>query len=343
MAYCGICGTDLHEYLGGPIFPPPSGQKNPYTGAELPVILGHEFCGTIVEVGRDVAGFSVGQKAAVNPAMDDRHHGREPCELCVVGRHNICEHVTFYGLNANGGGFSDEITLKPICLVPVPDSLPLKLAGLAEPLAVAWHMIRMSGFEEGQDVVVLGAGPIGCALTFLLRTSGARRILVSEISASRAERAADFGADKVVNPMDGSSQERPFPESDAVCSAVHEMMGIGADITFDACGLQATLDTAIACTKPGGVVFNVAIHEKPLSIQLNSLTLTEKKLLGGLCYTREDFEKVIGVLSTAGGEAEKFITSVVPLENAIEGGFHELINNTADHVKILISVSGDDA
>jgi (R,R)-butanediol dehydrogenase/meso-butanediol dehydrogenase/diacetyl reductase len=299
--------------------------------------MGHEMCGTVIEVGKEVSGVSVGQRVTVNPAMDDRHHGTAQCKACLSGRHNICNRVAFYGLNANGGGFSDEISVKPLALVPLPANVPLKLAGLAEPLAVAAHMIRISGFRKGDSAVVLGAGPIGCALTFLLKHKGARKILVSEIAASRAKQAASFGADRVVNPQAAAGSPTP------VIAAVHELIDEdGADISYDACGIQATLDTAIACTRPGGVVFNVAIHERPLSLQLNSISLSEKKLTGRICYTKADFEEVVQILSERGDEAEKLITSVVPLANVIDGGFKELIENTANHVKILIEVNGEE-
>ena len=333
VAYCGICGSDLHEYTGGPIFPPPPGQSNPYTGVSMPVIMGHEMCGTIAELGADVSGFSIGQNVAVIPAMDDRHHGIPPCRSCLAGRPNICKRTTYYGLNAKGGGFSDELCVKTFSLVPLPENVPLRRAGLTEPLAVAWHMIRTSGFQANDVVAVIGAGPIGCALAFLLKAQGARAVIVSEISPARSKQALVSGADKVVNPLSG-----PPGGQDPVVVAVQEFAEDGADVSFDACGLQATLVTAIACTRPGGVVFNVAIHDKPLSLDLMSLTLTEKKLMGGICYTREDFEAVVDVLGKSGEEAEKLITSVIPLEQVIEGGFLELINNAASHVKILIKV-----
>jgi len=297
--------------------------------------MGHEMCGTIAEIGNDVKGFSVGQNVAVIPAMDDRHHGIDPCRSCLTGRPNICKRTTYYGLNAKGGGFSDELCVKPFSLVPLPDNVSLRRAGLTEPLAVAWHMIRISGYQPGDVVAVIGAGPIGCALAFLLKAQGAKAIIVSEISPVRSKQATVSGADKVVNPLSGAPDG-----TDPVVAAVHEFAEDGADVAFDACGLQATLVTAIACTRPGGVVFNVAIHDKPLSIDLMSLTLTEKKLMGGICYTREDFDAVIDVLSKAGEEAEKLITSVIPLERVIEGGFLELINNAASHCKILIEVAG---
>lgn len=309
--------------------------------------LGHEFCGTIDQVGADVDNFSVGDKVAVNPAMDDRHHSKSPCEQCLAGCQNRCERLVFYGLSHGQGGFAENIVVKPVALLPLPQDVPLKLATLAEPLAVAAHMIRISGFKAGQNVLVLGTGPIGCALIMLLRAKGAAVIVASEVAESRAAQAKVFCADLVVNPLaDRSPHDSPTEATfskprNPVLAAVRKTMGAGAHVSFDACGLQSTLDTAIECTRPGGTIFNVAIHDKALSINLNTLVVGEKHLTGGNAYTPVDYEEVMKLLSTHGEQAEKLITSVVPLKNAIEGGFHELVENAAAHVKILVEASGE--
>jgi (R,R)-butanediol dehydrogenase / meso-butanediol dehydrogenase / diacetyl reductase len=201
-------------------------------------------------------------------------------------------------------------------------------------LAVASHMIRISGFKAGQHVVILGGGPIGLALLLLLKSRGAGRVIVSEVAETRSRQAQKFGADMVVNPL-----AKSLEELDPVLDAVHRLVGEGVDIAFDATGIQSTFDTALTVVKPGGVVFNVAIHEKPLLINPNSFSFTEVKLMGGICYTNEDFEDVLNALASGKLQAEDMITSVVPLEKVVQGGFLELINNKAEHVKILIQPS----
>lgn len=332
VAYCGLCGTDVHEYLSGPVLLPSKTSPNRYTGAGLPIIMGHEFSGNIIELGANVQGLSVGQKIAVNPAMGCHHHGLALCELCQSGRRNICTRSTFYGLSAKGGGLADEICVKPVAVVPLPDQVSLKLAALAEPLSVAAHMVRISGFTKGQNVVVFGSGPIGCALTLILKDQGAGCIIVSEVAKSRAAHAVACGADRVVNPT-----TRPS----AVLDAAFELMNPGADIAFDACGLQTTLDDAFKCTKPGETILNVAIGDKPLKLEMNLLTLSEKRLLAGNAYTEEDFGYVMRLLARRGDTIEKFISRVVPLNMAVDGGFAELVRNKAEHNKILVQVHGE--
>lgn len=346
IAYCGICGSDLHEYEAGPMlyggcvlhdlmagYVPDDmyNEVNRYTGARLPQIMGHEMSGTVVELGDNVHGFELGQRVTVNAAIDDRHHGLDLCDFCSEGRYNVCDRIHFYGVNSPHGGFAEEIVVRKFALVPLPDDVGLRVAALAEPLAVAAHMIRISGFQEGQDAVVFGAGPIGTALTFLLKDSGARQVIVSEVADARISMAKVAGADHVANPA-----------KEKVVDTVRSLTGSGADVAFDACGLQDTLDAAIASVKTGGTIFNVALHEKPLQLNLNQLTMAEKKLMAGNAYTAEDFDRVVKLLSKRGGEIERFITAVVPLEDAVRGGFEEIVRNKARHNKILVQVAGDD-
>lgn len=118
--------------------------------------------------------------------------------------------------------------------------------------------------------------------------------------------------------------------------AIRQFSQEGVDVAFDATGLQSTLDTALAATKPGGTIFNVAIHEKPLMLNLNDIAILEKKLLGGICYTHEDWERVLDALKKGDLPFEQMITAIVPLKDVVHGGFQELIRNKAAHVKILI-------
>jgi len=319
--------------LDGPILTPQHGQKYPNTDLELPVTLGHEMSGTIIEVGSAITTYKPGQRCTVNPSVDDRHYGSDSCRSCVEGRPNLCKKWACYGLSAPGGGLADEIVVHSASVVPVPDGVSLKAAALAEPLAVACHMIRISGFKANDNVLVLGAGPIGLALLLFLKAQKAQKVFVSEISESRAAKARQFGADLVIDPTKGKDTTKG---GDVVVDLIHKETEDGVDIAFDAIGIQATLDTAIAATRPGGTIFNVAIHEKPLLINPNLLTFTEKRYMGGLCYTNEDFVQVMEWLVSNKDEAEALITAVVSLGSAVKGAFEELIKNKDKHIKILI-------
>lgn len=266
----------------------------------------------------------------VERLLADSQFQAQPCYSCLRGSFNTCKRSTYYGINALGGGFSGEICVHAANIVPVPETVSLRAAALAEPLAVACHMIERSGFSSSDNVLILGAGPIGLALLMLLRSKGAKRVLVSEVSELRINHARRLGADLVIDPLQGRQGSNP------VLRAVHDLTGEGVEIAFDASGLQTTLDTAIASVRPGGTIFNVAIHEKPLILNLNALSLQEKRLTGGICYLKRDFEEVLALQESGRLPAEEMITSVVPLSDIIKGGFEELMVHKAKHVKILI-------
>lgn len=235
-------------------------------------------------------------------------------------------------MSAPGGGLSDEIVIKSCSAIPLPAGVSLKAGALAEPFAVAHHMIDLAGFEKGDNVLVLGAGPIGLALLLLLKSQGAAAVYVSEVTKKRGQKALEFGADNVINPLNNSGKDG----TDLVLEYVRQATEDGVDVAFDATGIQATLDTAIAATRPGGTVFNVAIHEKALSVNPNDIFLREKRYLGGICYTNKDFEAVLKVMADGSLKAEDLISADVPLENAVSGAFEELINHKEEHVKILV-------
>lgn len=330
IAYCGICGSDIHEYESGPIFTPAAGLKNPVTGLELPVTMGHEFVGTVSEIGSAVTNVKVGQNVVVDPILHDRHYNQELCHACKSGVPNACKRCTVYGLSHSGGGLASESVVYASTCIPMPDTMSLKVGALVEPLTVSYHAIRISGIKPGQTALVLGAGPIGLGVLILLRVFGVEKVIVSEPAEARARHAERFGATKVVNPSMGN---------DVLKAAVEELTdGAGVDVAFMTASHQTILDSALGSTRAGGTVFNCAIHRGPFQLNINDLTFHEKKLLTGMRCTDEDW---IGVINAIGAgkipHVEEMITSVVPLSQSIEGAFLELINNTENHVKILIA------
>ncbi len=298
--------------------------------------MGHEISGTVIEVGTNVMTLPIGQHVAVNPALNDRHYDKELCAYCRMGRPNICQRFATHGFSAPGGGFCAQIVVKAISCFPLPDNVSLKVGALAEPVAVAWHCIRLSGMKAGQNILILGAGPIGLAILLLLRVWGAHQILVSEVSETRRIRAEQFGADAVINPLSEIEPDDAQTDRNLVLEAVHQYTEDGVDITFDTSGLQSTLDTAMAATRPSGVIFNVAVHEGPLQLNLSDISVFERQLMGGVACTHEDFIQAINLMSSGKIPFEQMISAVVPLSNVIDGGFMELIHRKDKHVKILI-------
>lgn len=360
-AFVGICGSDLHEYIGGAQFCPT--HPHPLTGAKIPVTLGHEFSGTIKELGAGVENLKVGQKCAVQPLIFCRE-----CPACKAGAYNICHKIGFVGVSDHGGGLSDAVCVRADRVFPLPESLPLDIGALVEPLSVAWHaMSAAPDVAPDSFVLIVGGGPIGLAIVLCLRAKGVENIMVSEVAAARQNFAKDFGAKWVINPM----------EVDAVAEVMEKTGGKGADVTFDCAGVPAryvlakkrpsvlvqvefplvdALSVKCVCSavKTMGRVVNVAIWEKNIPFNPNWLTFKESSYTAVLAYRDKDFAAVIENLSTgrpssalskmhADGTGaispKNMITSKIRLDDIVKGGFEKLITDKENQVKILVDLS----
>ena len=225
VEWCGICGTDLHEYLEGPIFIPPKGSPHPLTGQEMPVVMGHEFAGVIAEVGAGVTNVKEGDRVAVEP-----YDVCGECSACRIGRYNICRKLGFVGLDGQQGGFAERCVVDSRWAHPLGD-IPTDLGALVEPLAVAYHAVRLSGIKPGGTAAVFGSGPIGLVTTAALKAAGAEKVFVVEPAAVRKAKAPGAGADEVLDPTEVN-----------VPDAIRDLTGgAGADVAFECAGVDAVL------------------------------------------------------------------------------------------------------
>lgn len=322
--WCGICGTDLHEYLAGPIFIPPAGSPHPLTGETLPLTLGHEFAGEVVEVGDGSAGVSPGDRVAIEPVFRCGE-----CAACRRGLPNLCDKLGFYGLMGGGGGMSEFAVVPSYMLHRLPEGLTSEQGALVEPIAVGLRAVRRAGFREGQSAVVFGAGPIGAVTVQCLKAVGAGKIMVAEVSEARKKKAVDLGADAVIDPTEEDVVEKVRELTD----------GEGAEHSFEAAGIPETLQAALGATRKGGTVTIVSIWEAPVRLNPNDIVLSELNVVGIIAYTPEDFADTIEMLRDGRIETGGIITGRIPLSDVVEGGFEELVDHKDRHVKILVKSS----
>lgn len=320
-AFVGICGTDLHEYVGGPTFAPI--EPHPCTHDTIPVTLGHEFSGVITEVGSEDSPFSVGQNVCVQPNI---YCGT--CEACKAGCENVCFNGGFIGLSGNGGGLSESVVVPEAAVFRLPNNVPLDVGALVEPLSVAWHAISAAPLTEDSVVLVLGGGPIGLAIVQCLVAKGVRKIITSEVSGSRQRFAREFGAHHVLCPK----------TYDIVKTSKALSGNMGPDVVFDCAGVPSSLTTACTAVKPHGTVVNVAIWEKEVPFNPNMLVMRESKYTAVLGYQKQDFQAVIDLLAAGKLKPSKMITRKIPMDDLVEGGFKALINDKENQVKILVEV-----
>ncbi|MFJ4252541.1 2,3-butanediol dehydrogenase [Microbacterium sp. NPDC090003] len=308
-AFAGICGSDLHVYYTPEAAGLDFEHPHPLTGSTLPQILGHEFSGTVVELGAGVDGISVGDRVAVWPIY---YCG--DCAACRRGMYNACQKIGFHGLSSNGGGMAEFTTVDASKLHVLPENVDLRLGALVEPMSVAWHAVSRSGVEPGGTALIAGAGPIGIGVWFALKARGIDKVLVSEPSADRRAIIAALGA-TVVDPV--------AEDLGAAVAALTD--GDGVDVAFDAAGAGPAVTSSLASLVPGGRVVVVAIHERTMDFLPTQLVMAETEIAGALAYLPEDFDAVIaamaaGVYDTTGWVQDVPLDGVVDAIHALRGG-----------------------
>jgi L-iditol 2-dehydrogenase len=232
----GICGSDLHSYTEGAVGDTP---------AVYPMVLGHEPAGTVVRVGSAVTGWSVGDRAALEPALYCYH-----CEYCRSGRYNICANIRFLSTIGNPGFFRQLVNLPPTNLLAIPPAISFELGALLEPLAIALHSLKLSGSVKDETVVVFGAGAIGLLTIASLKVAGAARIWAVDPLPHRRELAVHLGADVALDPN----------AIDEVKQIAADTAKRGVDCAFDCAAAEDTVNQAIRAVRNGGRVVLTGIH-----------------------------------------------------------------------------------
>jgi L-iditol 2-dehydrogenase len=232
----GICGSDVHSYAEGGIGDTP---------CVYPMVLGHEPAGTIVKVGDGVTGLSVGNRAALEPALFCYH-----CEFCRAGKHNICANIKFLSNPGYPGFFREYVNLPVVNIFPLPAHVSLELGTIVEPLAVAMHSMQFAAITPGDTVAVFGTGPIGLLTIASLKVAGAGRIWAVELVKHRREMAMHMGADEALDPEQGD-----------VCGQIlAETGGRGVDCAIDCAAKEHTHNQAFRVARNGGRMVLTGIH-----------------------------------------------------------------------------------
>lgn len=315
----GICGTDVHEYVSGPHVIPIT--PHPLTGAQAPVILGHEFGGEVVEVGSDVSRVKAGDRVSIQPLL---YCGR--CYYCLRGEGQLCTVGAGTGLSYQWGGTAPYVLLKEYQAVRIPDSLTWEQAALVEPASVAAYGVERSGLRAGDSVLVSGCGPIGALSLLAARAAGAAAVYVSETSAPRAALARELGAAEVLDPR-----------TQDVTAALRERTdGIGVDVALECAGVAASLKTCVGSLRRDGTVAQVALFVGPADVDPFDWALRNIHLVGCWCFHTFGFERIAQLIASGTYPAEKIVTSHVPVDDIVEGGFEQLIRAGGEQVKILV-------
>jgi (R,R)-butanediol dehydrogenase/meso-butanediol dehydrogenase/diacetyl reductase len=317
--YCGICGTDLHEYLVGPIVTPAS--PHPLTGVTLPQTLGHEFSATVVEIGSDVRDVKVGDRVSVNPIITC---GR--CHFCRRGLGQLCVRMACTGLSAETGALANFAVVKEQQLAVLPDSVSDLEGALIEPATVAAYGVDRAGVTGGDIVLVTGAGPIGVLSAMYASAIGAATVVIAEPNPNRAALARAMGIGPVVDPT-----------VDGFDDLIRELTGgVGVDLAVECSGTTPGLTTAITSTRARGNVVQTGLHTKPAAVDMMFVANTEVSIIGSWCYYMTDWPRVIRLVAAGKYPVAKAVTTTIALPDVVTAGFDVLVDPTGDQLKVLV-------
>jgi (R,R)-butanediol dehydrogenase/meso-butanediol dehydrogenase/diacetyl reductase len=298
---CGICGSDLHM------------TEDAVYGCQKGDILGHEFAGEVVALGKGVTKNKVGDLVSVIPLKSCGQ-----CDHCRKGEVQWC---ASFGLQ--GGGYAEYAVTRPNQCVTLPMDLSLADGAIIEPLAVALHGINLSGMKTGDRVLVLGAGPIGLAVAFWAKRLGAARVAVQDISPFQQDRALDMGADVfVVDP------QNPVGSAEA---------GLGgkADIVFECVGLPGLIAQAVDQVRPRGTILLLGLCTKPDTFNSFAMLSKEVRLVTSAFFTVPEYEATLAALEGGAHAPRLLVTGTVDLLNTPT--MYESLKKRTEQCKVLIA------
>jgi len=306
VAYCGICGTDLHIYQGHM-----DGR------VQLQQVIGHEMSGEIAELGEGVTGWQVGDQVTVRPLAPCG-----TCPACKAGHSHICLNLNFIGIDTPGA-FQGSWTVPAYTLHRLPEGIPLDKAAMIEPVAVACHDVRLGRIQAGEQVVVIGGGPIGMLNALVAQHLGAE-VLISEVNPFRVNLARELGLD-AVNPT----------EVDLKALVEERTGGAGADVVMEVSGSQPGASTMTELVRTRGRIVIVAIFSFKPEVDLKGILWREMELIGVRVYEPQDFEQAIQLVADEVLPLDRLITARYPL-SGLQSAF-EQIESGAEVMKILIN------
>lgn len=289
-----ICGSDLHIYKG----------KHP--SAPLPVAIGHEFSGDVIEVGDAVTRVKAGDKVTVEPVLVCGH-----CPPCQEGKYGYCDNISYH-YRKGQGAFARYFIADERFVYPLPSGLSYQEGALIEPLAVAVHAVKRAKIGLGDQVLILGAGAIGLLIGALCKAAGATEIITVDLADYRLEMAKTMGATRVVNPLTESLEK--------AVSDISRGRGLGK--TFECVGMEKTLVQAMSFLCIGGEATVVGIFEQPQVVIPASLFVSREITVRGSQGYCWDFETALALSLQI--NLKQLVTHEFPLEKVNDAFVHAL-------------------
>ena len=304
---CSVCGTDLKAYKSG----------NPRIKA--PIVMGHEFTGIIDVVGENVKGYNLGERIVMATSVSCGS-----CYYCKKGSNNLCSDLKPMGFSYNGGMAEyiiiPEDAIKNGHVIKVPNSVKAEHAALAEPLSCAVNSIENCNVEEGDTVVVSGAGPMGILNLCVAKEYGAKKTILSEISQNRLEQAGQF-CDRLVNPA----------KEDLAQVAKDETGDVGADVVIVAAPAAAPQEQALDVVRKRGTVClfaSLPAGKSMLNIDSRKIHYGEIRVVGSSDSTPKQVKKAVELLQSKSFPADKIASHILKFEEILKA-FELMISGEA--------------
>jgi (R,R)-butanediol dehydrogenase/meso-butanediol dehydrogenase/diacetyl reductase len=318
-AMCGICGTDLHEFIAGPIVTPK--EPNALTGATLPQILGHEFSARVVEAGAAVHHLKAGDLVSIQPLMApaDDYYARR-------GLLHLSEKLGVIGLSHPWGGMGERAVLDAGNVIPVPQGLTEVQAALIEPAAVAVYAVDRGRVQSGSSGLVSGIG----ALTLLAaRAAGASTLFVSETNPNRLRKAQEIVPGVI--PID--------PRSDDLVQIVRDNTesGVGVDTALECVGHEGSLNACVKAVRRQGVVVQAGLHVRPASVEPMLWALKDISIEATWCYPVQIWPRIASMIAAGIFPVERVVTATIDAADVVRDGFEALLNPSGEHLKIMVA------
>lgn len=308
---CGICGSDVHGLDGS------TGRRIP------PMIMGHEASGVIIETGRNVINWKSGDRVTFDSTVYKLNDW-----YTLEGLYNLSDNREVLGVSPGtykrDGAFAEYIAIPQHILYKIPENVTFEEAAMVEAVAVALHGVNLSGIKTGDNCVVVGAGMIGIFLIKLLRLSGASKIITIEINEKRFENAVIAGADHTILSGDNKIDDKIKAYT----------LTRGADLAFEAVGINDAVNVAIESVRKGGKVILIGNITPSIDFPLQKVVTRELKIIGS-CAIRGEYNAVLNLLEAGKISVKEQISKVAPLsEGAI--WFDKLYNKKEDLNKVIL-------
>jgi (R,R)-butanediol dehydrogenase / meso-butanediol dehydrogenase / diacetyl reductase len=298
---CGICGSDLHM------------TEDAAYGKGVGDVLGHEFAGEVVALGKGTEGLALGDLVSVIPLISCGH-----CASCRAGEVAWCDH---FGLQ--GGGYAEYALTRPNQCIRLPASASLADGAIIEPLAVALHGVNMAGVKAGDKILILGAGPIGLAVAYWARRAGAAAVVLQDVATFQQDRAMAMGATGFL-----------AEPADPVGSA-ERALGGKADIVFECVGLPGLIAQAVEQVRNRGTILLLGLCTKPDTFNSFAMLSKEVRLITSAFFTRGEYETALDVLNAGSAEPRGLVTGTISLEDTPTA--FEALRTRSHQCKVLIA------